>query len=188
MTILHGDDRIYNNIFVQGRPADEPVKKGGPEEGDRVVGTWCFDEYPTYEEWIAWFDMDVERPDMKKLAEFHARHLPVWIDGNAYFNGAKAWKNESSKLVNDQDRVTVELLEKDGAYTLKTNLYELLGDFTNGIINSDILGYAFEPEQRFERPDGSAVTFDFDYFGNHRGVHTVPGPFASEAALKDRLW
>ena len=188
MTILHGDDRVYNNIFVQGRPADEPVKQGGPEEDERVVGTWCFDEYPTYEEWLTWFDLDVQRPDMRKLAEFHERHLPVWINGNAYLNGAKPWKNESSKFVDDQSNVTVELVEKDGNYTLKTDLYDLLGDFKNGIITSDILGCAFEPEQRFERPDGSAITFDSDYFGNHRGVSTVPGPFASAASLEESLW
>ena len=188
MTILHGDDRFYNNVFIQGRPADEPVKQGGPEENERVVGTWCFDEYPTYEEWITWFDLDVKRPDMRKLAEFHEKHLPVWIDGNAYLNGARPWKNESSRLVNDQDRVTVELVEKDGEYSLKTNLYDLLGDFRNGIINSDILGCAFEPEQRFENPDGSGITFDRDYFGNHRGINTIPGPFASDESLEETVW
>ena len=44
-------------------------------------------------------------------------------------------------------------MEKDGHYSIKTNVYEFLKDFRTGIINSDILGYAFEPEQRFEDPD-----------------------------------
>jgi hypothetical protein len=46
------------------------------------------------------------------------------------------------------------------------------------MIHSDILGKAFEPEERFENPDGSAITFDTDYFGKHRGVDVIPGPFA----------
>ena len=38
---------------------------------------------------------------------------------------------------------------------------------------------AFEPEQRFENPDGTDIVFNKDYFGNHRGAETIPGPFAS---------
>lgn len=188
MTILHGDDRFYNNIFIQAHPADEPARPGGPDENERVVGTWCFDEYPDYDEWLSWFDLDVKRPDMGKLGEFHEKHLPVWINGNAYLGGAKSWNREKSKLVNEEASVTVELEEKDGAYTLRTNLYDFLKDFRNGIINSDILGCAFEPEQRFENPDGSAITFDRDYFGNSRGIDTIPGPFSSEESLKEVLW
>jgi len=184
MTILHGDDRFYNNIFIQNRPADEPVHRGGPKEEERLVGTWQFDEYPTYDEWISWFDLDVKRPNMGKLAKFHDSHLPVWSEGNAYFAGAKAWKHEKAPLVSDV-KPEVELIEKDGEYFVKTNLPELLGDFRGQIIHSDILGCAFEPEQRFENTDGSAIHFDRDYYGDHRGVAAMPGPFAqgSEKAV-----
>ena len=49
MTILHGDDRFYNNIFVQKWPSES---KG--VDDDREVGTHPFDDgYPTYEEWIS---------------------------------------------------------------------------------------------------------------------------------------
>ena len=113
---------------------------------------------------------------MMKLAKYHFGHLPVWIDGNAYFNGADISKHEKHGATGDG--VVVDLIEKDGKYVLKTNLYEYLKDFRDGIINSDILGCAFEPEERFENPDGTAIQFDRDYFGNHRGVDTLPGPFA----------
>ena len=56
------------------------------------------------------------------------------------------------------------------------------------MIHSDILGNAFEPDQRFENPDGSPITFDRDYFGNPRGLSVLPGPFASKDNLKDKLW
>ena len=46
------------------------------------------------------------------------------------------------------------------------------------MITSDILGKAFEPEQRFESPDGSDITFDTDYFGCVRTGTIIPGPFA----------
>jgi hypothetical protein len=82
----------------------------------------------------------------------------------------------------------VKLVEKDGKYTLETNIYDIIGDFTAGIVNSDILGEAFEPEQRFENPDGTDIIFDRDYLGEHRGLSAVPGPFASKEAAKKILW
>lgn len=187
-TILHGDDRIYNNIFIQNyQPmADEKEAKDFGFD-NQVAGTEVFDEYPTYDEWIANFEMD-KPADMHKLMKYHFGHLPVWINGNAYFNGAKAYKKEASNLVNDKDKVSVELVEQDGGYFLKTNVYDLMDEFKTGIINSDILGYAFEPEQRFEDPDGTEIIFTEDYLGEHRSVAAVPGPFATKEAAGKKLW
>ena len=176
MTILHGDNRFYNNIFVQYYPVDNNESKESPYY--QVVGNHVWDEYPTYDEWIARFDMDVEKPDMDKLAVPHFDHLPIWANGNAYLMGAKAWKKETDKFVDADTEVTVELVEKDGFYELETNIYEILGDYSNGIITSDILGKAFEPEQRFEERDESDIIFNVDFYGNHRGVSTIPGPLA----------
>ena len=190
MSILHGDDRFYNNIFVQNWPVKETEAKedmGFKMEDNQEVGTRVFDEYPTYEEWISWFEMD-KPANMGELAQYHFSHLPVWVNGNAYFNGAKPCKNEKSNLVDETNKVTVELVEKDGHYYLKTNVYDLLGDFKDGIITSDILGYAFEPEQRFENPDGTAITFNEDYLGEHRGLSAVPGSFVSAEADGKQLW
>ena len=186
-TILHGDDRIYNNIFVQNyQPMEdtETAKEFGYD--NQTAGTEVFGEYPTYDEWIANFEMD-KPADMHKLMPYHFGHLPVWINGNAYFNGAKASVKEKSNLVNDHDQATVELVEQDGEYFLKTNVYDLLGEFQSGIINSDILGYAFEPEQRFENPDGTEIIFTEDYLGEHRGISAIPGPFASKESIGKKI-
>ena len=70
-TILHGDDRFYNNIFQKWPAAPFTVihdSDDGQDEENREVGTHVMDEYPTYEEWIAQFDMDTDTPDMAKLA------------------------------------------------------------------------------------------------------------------------
>lgn len=190
MTILHGDNRIYNNIFIQNWPVKEAEAKedmGFVMADNQVVGTEVFDEYPTYEEWIKNFELDMPA-DMRKLTPYHFSHLPVWIDGNVYFNGAKAYKNEKNNLIDVKNTVTIELLEKDGVYSLKTNIYDLLGDIRTGIITSDILGCAFEPEQRFENPDGTAIIFDTDYLGEHRGVEAIPGPFVSGEAAEKQIW
>ena len=190
MTILHGDNRFYNNIFVQGWPARVGADCNGEDPAaveNEEVGTHVFDGYPTYDEWIAWFELD-KPANMGKLAGPHFSHLPVWSEGNAYFMGAQAFKHEKTALIDREHDVYVKLVEKDGAFAVETNVYDHLSDFRDGIVSSDILGCAFEPEQRFESADGTAITFDRDYLGEHRGVATIPGPFASGEAAKKRVW
>ena len=44
---------------------------------------------------------------------------------------------------------------------------------------------AFEPEQRFENPDGTPITFDETFFGASRKEHCIAGPFADgEEAIR----
>ena len=186
MTILHGDDRIYNNIFIQAYPVTNPGKK--PTDADyQKVGTACFDIFPTYEEWFAPFSPE-GMPNMGALATAHFGHLPVWVDGNAYFNGADIYAKEARFLENKKAKVKAEIVEKDGKYSLKTNVYTYLKDFTDGIITTEILGKAFEPEQYFENPDGTPIVFNRDYFGAPRGVNALPGPFADPEEIKNALW
>ena len=187
MTILHGDDRIYNNIFVQHYPIED--KKKTPKDSDYMeVGTKCFDIFPSFEEWNAPFAID-GKPDMGALAQAHFGHLPVWISGNAYFNGANVSRHDKEKLVDKKNDVSIELKKSNkGKYSLKTNVYSLLKDFNTSVICTETLGKAFEPEQRFENPDGTDIIFDTDYLGNHRGISTIPGPFADEASSKKTLW
>ncbi len=186
MTFLHGDNRFYNNIFVQKWPSEDYVTYDDQSvvsrRENRQVGTHVFDDYPTYDEWIAQFDFS-QRPNMRALESAHMGHLPVWSEGNVYLNGAKPWKNEVNGLTveNCDMGLKVELAEKDGEYYLSTNIYDCIKDFSDRMINTEVLGKAFEPEQYFENTDGTPIRFDTDYFGNHRGVHVIPGPFASSS-------
>lgn len=192
MTVLHGDDRFYNNIFVQKWPAKDMIIMHDSSEGfdteNRIVGTSQFDEYPTYDEWFSNFDFS-KPADMMKLEPVHFSHLPVWIEGNVYFNGATTCKKEVNPLVIDESecKAYVDVVEKDGKYYLNTNIYDALGDFTSRLITTDVLGKAFEPEQYFENPDGTYLTLDRDYFGNHRGAGIIPGPFATKEDSKLEL-
>lgn len=184
MTILHGDNRFYNNIFVQKWPSDDYVTYDDQDASNerrenRLVGTHVFDEYMNYDEWIAQFDF-TKWPNMRELEPVHFGHLPIWSEGNVYINGAKAWKKEVNGLT-VENQVKVELVEKDGQYYLDTNVYDYIKDFRDRMINTEILGKAFEPEQYFENTDGTPITFDEDYFGNHRGIDVIPGPFATSS-------
>ena len=186
MTFLHGDDRFYNNIFVQKWPVADVTTLRDSSEGtdseNRLSGTWMFDEYPTYDEWIAQFDF-TKPANMVQLERAHFGHLPVWVEGNMYLGGARSCKNEINNLIvpNDRNDIKIELVEKGGDYYLDTNIYDFMDDFTSRMINTDVLGKAFEPEQPFENTDGTPIQFDADYFGGHRGANIIPGPFANKA-------
>ena len=102
----------------------------------------------------------------------------MWVKGNAYFGGASVSKHEEHGLIRADVKAKAELTEKEGKYYLNTNVYSLLEGFRNELINTETLGLAFEPEQRFENPDETPIVFDEDYFGEHRGDTILPGPFA----------
>ena len=75
-----------------------------------------------------------------------------------------------------EHEVKLELREQDGRYYVDTNLCEYLPAMETPFVSTELLGEAFEPEQRFENPDGTPIFFDRDYFGAPRGIHPVPGP------------
>ena len=133
------------------------------------------------------FDLDVARPDMGKLEKYHFGHLPVWADGNAYFAGAKPWKKEKDCCVKSEKPYFM-LVEREGQIFLDTDVAELIGAFRGGLVDSDTLGRAFEPDQRFEAADGSTIVFDSDFYGNHRGARVLPGPFATLDASMQPLF
>ena len=193
MTILHGDNRIYNNIFIQKWPADAfSVKSDSKEDvvfsDNREVGTAVMDIYPLYEDWISRFDMDSETPDMGKLDPHHHEGLPVWIEGNVYLKGAKAYKNEQHKLIDEAKEAFIEVEIQNGKPVLKTNIYNYIKDFFVEMIDTDKLGVAFEPEQPFENPDGTPITFNVDYRGDQRGINILPGPFVKADTSFDNLF
>lgn len=194
MTFLHGDNRFYNNIFVQQEvhPALKEAEKAMADpsnvwdDGNVTVGTFKFDGYPTFEEWDKEFDgycgMGSDPSDRYYM------HLPVWTGGNIYYNGARPCDKEKDFIADTENHVELNLVCEDGKYTLKTNLYDVLPMHTGNIISTDTLGMAFEPEQKFENPDGTPIVFQDDYFGNHREVNPTVGPFETKEAAERVLF
>lgn len=193
MTFLHGDMRFYNNIFLQQplRPAlkvmmDHAVQDGNCwDDGNVLVGTFRYNGYPTFEEWNREFsgDCGMGTPDSDR---YHL-HLPVWTGGNVFLNGAKPWEKESDYMEDCEHLVSVKIEEREDGWYLHTDLYDLTLE-SRPIIHSEQLGMAFEPEQRFEMPDGSSICFDTDYHGAHRTQCSPAGPFAGAEEARRRLW
>lgn len=193
MTFLHGDVRFYNNIFVQ-----QPVRDDFDEiigdgvigcagEPNLVCGTKPYDGYPTSEQYFSRFVPESNQSNAVPNSDKYYDHLPVYTGGNVYFNGALPCDIETDFIEDKDSRIELGLKESDGKYTLITNLYDHLPKADASLISTEILGIAFESEQEFENPDGTPIHFDQDFFGTHRGVNPLSGPFESEERLKQTL-
>lgn len=192
MSFLHGDMRFYNNIFVQQPvlPLFHEVQKETENAADPNArmwdtmnfdaGTFVFDEYPTEEEWKEQFEgycgMGTDNPYPNR----YYSHLPVWAEGNLYLGGARPWKKEKNAVTDESFTPQISLEEREDGMHLVTNIAETAAGIQNRIISTAALGMAFEPEERFENPDGSEIIFTSDYFGEKRGMQAMPGPFSSK--------
>ncbi len=186
MTILHGDCRFYRNFFVQRELSKNLLSLHRTlgtagrvlkfitawDTWNFACGTFPYDDYPTSEEWQKQYEgyCGMGSPQSDRYYD----KLPVWTDGNYFFNGARPCKKEVNarevKYAAISVDVTTEtkeagLLVSRNGWNVYSNLDQYVGR-TGGIIaDSGSLGMAFEPEMRFESPDGSDLEIRDSLFG-----------------------
>ena len=102
--------------------------------------------------------------------------LPVWIGGNVYYNGAKKCVLEKDGIVEDR-HVRLVLEKREEGWILDTDIFAALPEKRPSMIDTAVLGKAFEPEEYYENPDGTPITFDTDYYGKKRTEGFPAGPF-----------
>ena len=181
MTILHGDMRFYNNIFVQSKVREKLIdickifENDEWDDGNLIAGTIPYDKYMTEEEWEKEFEGYCGMGSMP--SDRYYIPLPVWTGGNVYFNGAKPISKEKDFYEDTEHEIKIELTTDGKDWKLDTNLFDYLPKNCS-MINTETLGMAFEPEQYYENPDGSEIVFDTDIYGNKREGTISAGPFA----------
>ncbi|MEG2146703.1 MAG: right-handed parallel beta-helix repeat-containing protein [Lachnospiraceae bacterium] len=195
MSILHGDARFYNNIFIQQevRPdIKEFIEKSDAQGGKEfmatpnfICGTKPYDQYPTKEEYFGGFGA-VGNLGFNNLEKYYA-HLPVYTGGNLYMNNAEPCDKEKDFQIEQNHKIELLLKEQNHTYTLETNAYAYVLEYEKQMISTEILGEAFEPEQPFDNPDGSKIVFDVDYFGKPRESNPQVGPFEIHSKKKEIL-
>ncbi len=189
MTILHGDARFYNNIFVQ-QPVPDGIKDqvtkdhaDGLNQCNLICGTKPYDGYPDAKTYFGQFTYETVTAHTGK--DFYYDHLPVYSGGNVYFNGAQPYDGERDFCQVSDAAVNFELKEADGRIYFDTDLYDHMPDMDTILVTTGYLGEAFEPEQKFEAPDGTPIIFDTDYCGEKRKMIPLPGPFAGSVKSID---
>ncbi len=183
MSILHGDVRVYNNIFVgrEIRPGMYKfVEESVNDEWDDfnlMCGTVPFNGYMTEKTWKEHFAGYCGEGSEETRDKYYMP-LPVWTGGNAFFNGAKPCDIEDDYMFNDSFDAEIIKDFSEATPKIGCNFIDLLPKVE--LIDSDLLGEAFEPEERFETPEGEDIVFDIDFYGQKRSGKIIPGPFCAE--------
>ena len=188
MSVLHGDVRFYNNVFVQQPVREGLTKLARKFDGDvwddcnLICGTKPYDGYMTEEVWMKDFEGYCGEGAPGTRDKYY-RPLPIYTGGNVFFGGAVPCDIEKDGYTDNDHVITWELVEAgdtehgfDPSKTVfATNLEGLLPSAE--LITSETLGKAFEPEERFETPNGEDIIFNTNYYGQLRGGNISAGPF-----------
>jgi len=157
-----GDDRYYQNIFI----GDPSLK---------LAGTALFDGYTTsLEEYID--IIDAQQPCDHNV--FFDTKQPVYIAGNAYLSGAKAFEKESDNFYHPEFDAGFSLVKENGKIYLEINLPEGFELFKSTPHNTQTLGRVRIVDADFENIDGSFLSLDSDYLGVPVCEGSVPGPIS----------
>ncbi|WOC32940.1 MULTISPECIES: right-handed parallel beta-helix repeat-containing protein [Caproicibacterium] len=161
--VYGGDDRLYQNIFLGSA-------KTYTEQS--IHGTEGYNGHLTSLETYIEKVMSLGNGD---LEQFQLVKQPVYINGNAYLNGAKAFREEADnfvgkndpavRIVQDGDETYLEFQAEQGLLELPTRIY--------GTAN---LGSPRITEEPYENPDGTPIVLDTDYFGHPRKSAPIAGP------------
>jgi hypothetical protein len=164
---------------------DANTNQGGGWDDDNIFcGTFPFDGYPTFEEWDKEFDGYCGMGS--SASDRYYMHLPVWTGGNLFLNGARPCDKEQNFEVSEE-KADIRLVNGSDGWHLEGNLKDILRSISlkAEMVDSDTLGMAFEPEQRYENPDGSTIVFDEDLISHRREGNVLPGPFAASEQVGD---
>jgi len=94
--------------------------------------------------------------------------LPMFVDGNVYLKGAKAYPGEKNNVEMADFDPNSKVVEKDGAVYLHMTLPKVKVDWKRQLVTTELLGKATVPQLPFENYDGTSLRLDMDYFGKER--------------------
>ncbi|MCL2662497.1 MAG: right-handed parallel beta-helix repeat-containing protein [Oscillospiraceae bacterium] len=195
MLFMGGDDRFYNNVFIRPEnddTPDEPMTRsffgnapvvetegflGAQQYTAYPVGTAVYTGYP---------GADDEKPWEKEPRPVNLEHekLPVYMSDNLYFNNALPYPKEKNAMVESSSGITFTIDRENKKIIVCITDPKPFRKSKGSVITTDILGYGFQAEMPFEKPDGEPHTLDTDYFEQPRGNNPTPGPFEISKAEK----
>jgi len=157
--VYGGDDRFYNNIFIG-------------KDGVENVGTSHYQNYTTsLEEYIE--KVNAVPGD---LGEFERVEQPVYINKNAYFNGAEPFEREKDKLVDREFDPKFSIIEKGDEVYLSCLLPDDFGEIVGDIHSTKTLERVRIVDAEFETPDGKELILDTDYLNLKKSERSPIGP------------
>jgi hypothetical protein len=117
--------------------------------------------------------------------------LPVQIEGNVYYNGAKPYFKETNCLEKAEFDPEFKLVGQGDSVFLHITLDDSWRVLDNPLVTTALLGRAKMPKAAYENPDGTPLKIDTDYFGKkRRKANPSAGPFESpgKGKLALKVW
>jgi hypothetical protein len=176
---------IAGNIELRPQSRETPFQLPHSTEVGGLRTTKCGDNRYYNNIFVGGAREDQRR--ISGLGAYKKTELPMQVNGNVYLNGARAYKEESNQLVlPGNPEILIE--ETDAGVMLSMELDKAIAGMQNKLVDTELLGKAIIPEQRFENPDGTAITIDKDYFGKQRTLENpLPGPFRTDISKEIHL-
>jgi hypothetical protein len=117
--------------------------------------------------------------------------LPLQIEGNVYYNGAKPYLKETNYLEKAEFNPEVKVVEEGNSMFLHITLDDSFHVLDNPLVTTALLGRAKIPNTAYENPDGTPLKINTDYFGKKRSqANPSAGPFENlgEGKLTLKVW
>ena len=122
------------------------------------------------------------------LSVYDTTELPMLVEGNVYFKGAKPYFTESDAAVFPEYNPAINLITENGNVYLEMTLDSGMTASGQTLVTSDRLGKAVVTDASFVNPDGSAIEFNTDYTGATRDPGSPSaGPFEKPGAGRVRI-
>ncbi len=122
------------------------------------------------------------------LTIYNDAKLPVWANGNIYYDKALAYKDEHDKVENPNFKSDFKIMEDGNQVFLDITFDNRVSEQKCNLITTALLGKAKMPNEPFENPDATPLKIDTDYFGNKRAlVNPAAGPFEVLKAGKQKI-
>lgn len=172
-----GDDRIYQNIFSGDAPIYTEETKAG------TIGyqghTVSMEEYVEKVNSLGIGDQEI----------FAQVKQPVYIRGNVYVNGAKAFEREEENYISEGE-MNLQIIEEDEKIYLQIDMDAGMKGVKTKIYSTQDLGSPRISEAAYENSDGSEICFDRDFFGRKRESSPMAGPIEElkEGSNRILLW
>lgn len=172
--VMAADDRLYNNIFVGGQ---------GDLGSESATGTEGYNGRPFT---FADYKVRIDTSDISEHVRFMHIPQPVYIDANAYYDGAKAYDEEENRF-ETQALLGAKLVEETGEVYLEMDVEEGMLSLPTRVHSTLTLGHPRIVGTPFDQPDGSLMTLDTDYLGEKREDGCAAGPFSKLVPGKNRI-
>lgn len=176
--VVYGfDDRFYNNIFAGDKENINTEWKNG---------TTAYNGCPESMEEFVNTILQKENGDVEI---FETEKQPAYFGGNCYLNEANPSDNERNHTVLTHNP-EIHFEENGDEVYIYFNAPTALFDTPTCLTTTASLKPPRITGEPFENPDGSSLTIDVDYFGNHRKEQPTSGFFENleEGINKIKIW